>query len=64
LIGAVPGSAVSEHLDRPIGQRIALPGHFAGLVALEAVRPLTSDNKDGFECRGPERRQEPLIKML
>ena len=33
--------------DFPIGQRIALPGHFAQPVVLEAVRPIG----DGFECR-------------
>jgi hypothetical protein len=31
----------------PIGRRIELPGHFAGPVVLESVRPLG----DGFECR-------------
>jgi SNF2 family DNA or RNA helicase len=31
----------------PIGRRIELPGHFAGPVVLESVRPLS----EGFECR-------------
>jgi len=33
--------------DFPVGQRITLPGHFAGPVVLEFVRPI----HDGFECR-------------
>jgi hypothetical protein len=39
--------ALGEQAPLPIGRRIVLPGHFAGPVVLEAIRPLG----DGFECR-------------
>ena len=40
-------------LSIPVGQRVSLPGHFEGYVLLEveAARPLSSDVRDGFECR-------------
>ena len=38
-------------LSIPVGQRVSLPGHFEGLVLLEAARPLSTDVRDGFECR-------------
>jgi hypothetical protein len=41
----------SAEPNLPIGQRVTLPGHFEGLVVLEAVRALGSDPQDGFECR-------------
>jgi hypothetical protein len=41
----------SAELTLPVGQRITLPGHFEGLVTLEAVRALSPDVRDGFECR-------------
>ena len=41
----------SGELTLPVGQRITLAGHFEGLVTLEAVRVLSPDVRDGFECR-------------
>lgn len=43
----VEAKAMTTRQDFPIGQRIALPGHFPGAVVLEAVRSLGT----GYECR-------------
>jgi hypothetical protein len=44
---AVEAKAMTTRQDFPIGQRIALPGHFPGPVVLESVRSLGA----GYECR-------------
>ncbi len=41
----------SGELNLPVGKRITLAGHFEGPVTLEAVRALSPDARDGFECR-------------
>ena len=42
---------VGNSLAAPVGRRVALPGHFAGPVVLEAIRPLGPGGAGGCECR-------------